>query len=183
MRFKKMIDGLVNAMVHYCIQYDFTSGFSESELENLETAAYRVLGSLPDAEMKEYAVFSYHFFTNDGRAEEIFPEYIKENGILCEQAIHLATFPQDSFTMAGDTREISSAYDLIYDVEDESIRLLYRLMIADSEMTTIYRVDVPEDTDFDSYQFFMDTVARLSEKVKHNRREPEQELFHEREAA
>ena len=183
MRFKRMIDGLVNAMVHYCIQYDFTNGFTESKLERLAGAAYRVLGSLPDAEMKAYTVFSYHFFTSDIKAEEIFPDDIKENGILCEQAIHLAAFPQDSFTVAGDTREISSAYDLIYDVEDESIRLLYRLMIADSEMTTIYRVDVPEDTDFDSYQFFMDTVARLSEKVKHNRREPEQVFLREKEAA
>ena len=171
MRFKRMIDGLVNAMVHYCIQYDFTNGFTESKLERLAGAAYRVLGSLPDAEMKAYTVFSYHFFTSDIKAEEIFPDDIKENGILCEQAIHLATFPQDSFTMAGDTRE------------DESIRLLYRLMIADSEMTTIYRVDVPENTDFDSYQFFMDTVARLSEKVKHNRREPEQVFLREKEAA
>lgn len=183
MRFKKMIDGLVNAMVHYCNVYDLTENLDAIELERLAAAANRALESLPDAEMKTYTVCSYHFFTSDGIAEEIFPEYIKENGILCEQAIHLATFPQDSFTMAGDTREISSAYDLIYDVGDESLRLLYRLMIADSEMTTIYRVDVSEDTDFDSYQFFMDTVARLSEKVRQNCHEPERGWFHEKEAA
>ena len=62
-------------------------------------------------------------------------------------------------------KQISSCYDVVYDTEKKSIMLLYRLMIVDSEMTTIYRTESDEYEFFDSYQFMMELVAHLSAKL------------------
>lgn len=183
MRFKNMINGLTGAMLQYCMEQEFAGDHTQEELERIVSAAYSALSDLPDAELKEYAVYSYHFFTSDGKSEEIFPEYMQENGLLYNRAIHLATIPLDCYTMNGDVREINSAYDLIFDLADERIHLLYRLMIADSDMTTIYRVETAEPDDFDTYEFVMCLVAQLYEKVKHHYHKPEQVFFHDREVA
>lgn len=165
MRFKAMIDELVDALLAFCREQDYRGERMDEELIHLAESAHFVFSTLPDDEMKEYAVYHYHFYSVDGNERELFPDHIKENGMLCQNAVHLMSVPIDSYTPDGDVKEISSCYDVVYDTEKKSIMLLYRLMIVDSEMTTIYRTESDEYEFFDSYQFMMELVAHLSAKL------------------
>lgn len=168
MRFTMMNDAMQMALMEFCAEQELMSDYmDENELGSLVEAAFAVLNRIPAADMKEFRVYRYHFYAGKDYTHEIFPEHIRENGLLCERAIHLATIPLDNYA-AGDSRLIYRGYDVVYDVNKEHIMLLYHIIMADKDVTTIYRTETETYEDFDSYEFIIELAAQMAAKLKRN---------------
>lgn len=182
MKFAIINDSIESALLDFCMQQKVMSDDLDDELGYLVGSAFSVMNRIPAAEMKEYSVYNYHFYAGEQFTSEIFPEHIKENGLLCERAIHLATMQVDSYSATGlETKLISRGYDMVYDIEEQRILLLYYIITSDDNVTIIYRTETDTFEDFNSYEFIIELAAQMIAKLKRNLCMPEQ--FHAKEAA
>ena len=155
MRFTLMNDAMQAAMVQFCTEQDFLSEYlPEDEIESLVEAAFNVMNRIPNSGLNE---------------TEIFPDYIKDNGLLCPAAVHLATINCDEYISdSGIQKLVTRGYDVIYDLVTEEIRLLYRIVNNDAAVTSVYRVEVDSLDDFNAREFIIEVTAQMLNKLRHN---------------
>ena len=55
---------------------------------------------------------------------------------------------------------------MVYDLDSQEIKLLYRIMTVDESVTTLYRVDTDLFEDFDVYEFMIDISSQMIGKLK-----------------
>ena len=119
-----------------CIAYEPAGYLSNEEIGYFMEGAFEVLNRIPEADMKEYAVYSYHFCTYEEYMDEIYPEHIRETGLLTNRAVHLASVPQSRY-YTDDGIMIECGYDVIYDMNSDRIMLMYYIITANRAFTTI----------------------------------------------
>ena len=61
---------------------------------------------------------------------------------------------------------IARGYDVVYDIKSSEIKLLYRIMTTDDNLTTFYRVNTDVYEDFDVYEFIIDISSQIVGKLK-----------------
>lgn len=168
MRFTKITDNMKEAMLQFCFEQETMNRYAnEEEVKNMVESAFAVLNRMPTVSLPVVPVYRYHMYAGEQYTDEILPNSIKENGILYDEAIHLGTFMLDSYSAdTEETRAIIRGYDVVYDLDSEKIKLLYRLMTADNSVTTLYRVDTDLYEDFDVNEFMIDISAQIIGKLK-----------------
>lgn len=168
MRFTKLTDNMKEAMLQFCFEQETMNRYAnEEKVENMVESAFAVLNKMPAVSLPVVPIYRYHMYAGEQYTEEILPNSIKENGILYDRAVHLGTFMLDSYS--ADTEEVKAiirGYDVIYDIDTEEIKLLYRVMTTDDSVTTLYRVDTDLYEDFDAYEFMIDISAQIIGKLK-----------------
>ena len=170
MRFSLINDEMQAAMVQFCTEQDILSEYlPEDEIESLVEAAFNVMNRIPNTGLHETEIYRYHFYTENDAQQEIFPDYIKDNGLLFPSAIHLATINCDEYISdSGIQKLVTCGYDVIYDLVTEEIRLLYRIVNNDAAVTSVYRVEADSLEDFDAREFIIEVTSQMLAKLRHN---------------
>lgn len=166
LRFSKIAEDIQAALTQFCVlQNDGYIG--DEEIENIVESAFTVFGRFSDTSLPAAPVFRYHMYAGEQYTDEIFPETVKDNGILYDSCIHLGTFSLDSYGDTADkTKTVVRGYDVFYDMESGMVKLVYRIMTENNSMTSLYRVDTYYYEDFDVYEFIIDISAQIINKLK-----------------
>ena len=167
MRFRMMTDVLKTKLTDFCIAYEPAGYLSNEEIGYFMEGAFEVLNRIPEADMKEYAVYSYHFCTYEEYMDEIYPEHIRETGLLTNRAVHLASVPQSRY-YTDDGIMIECGYDVIYDMKSDRIMLMYYIITANRDFTTIYRTETDTFDGFCASEFIIELSVQIAAKLKRN---------------
>ena len=168
MRFTKISEDIFEALVQFCSNQNCASGYvSEDEIESLVESAIVVMNKIPEAKLPVVELYQYNMFAGGEFTDEILPENIKEKGLLYDNVIHLGTFMIDSYaTNTKEMNAIVTGYDVIYDIKNTEIKLLYKVMITNDSVTTLYRIDTDLYEDFDVYEFIIDLTSQLTVRLR-----------------
>lgn len=167
MRFRMMSDVLKMKLTDFCIAYEPDGCLNSEEIGYFMEGAFEVLDRIPDADMKEYAVYSYHFCTYEEYMDEIYPEHIRETGLLTSRAVHLVSVPQSRY-YTDDGTMIECGYDVVYDINNDRIMLLYYIITANRDFTTIYRTETDKCDGFCAAEFIVELSVQVAAKLKRN---------------
>lgn len=168
MRFLKISEDILEALVEFCSEQNCANSYvSEDEIETLVESAIVVMNKIPESKLPVVKLYQYNMFAGVEFTDEILPKNIKEKGLLYDNVIHLGTFMIDSY--AANTKEMNAivtGYDVIYDIKNAEIKLLYKVMITNDSVTTLYRVDTDLYEDFDVYEFIIDLTSQLTVRLR-----------------
>lgn len=170
MRFNVMNDDMQSALTQFCMEQELMTDYmEEGEVESLVESAFAVMNRIPCTGMKKTAMYRYHFYAGDELTDEIFPENVRDNGLLVSAAVHLGTITvADYCSDENPSRMVSRGYDVVYDLETEQIRLFYSIATSDDEIVTVYRVEVDSYDSFDLQEFMIELSAQMIAKLKRN---------------
>ena len=165
MRFRMMTDVLKAKLADFCIAHESDGCLNNEEIGCFMDGAFEVLNRIHEAEMKEYCVYSYHFCTYEVYMDEIFPEYIRETGLLTSRAVHLVSVPQGRY-YTDDGIMIEYGYDVVYDMNSDRIMLLYYIITVNKDYTTIYRTETDTYDGFCASEFIVELSVQIAAKLK-----------------
>ena len=168
MIFAAIKNEIKDSLFCFCMEQSAAVGrISVEEVENLTDKAFEVFGKYPNAHIDPISMYRYHFYAGEEYTGEIFPETIKENGVLCERCLHLGTFLAKEYSDNVE-KIITRGYDVVYDLDKEEIKLFYRVVFSDNSIVTIYRVETQYFEDFDVTEFMLDLTSQITAKLKQN---------------
>lgn len=168
MIFAAIKNEIKDALLCFCLEQCSTyGGVAVDEVENLVNKAFEVFGKTPSGMIDPITLYRYHLYAGERYTDEIFPDDIKENGVICKRCLHLGTFLANEYSDNTD-KIITRGYDLVYDLDREEIVLLYRVVYSDNSVVTIYRVETDYFEDFDVTGFMLDITAQIAAKLKSN---------------
>lgn len=164
MRFINFTEELMYAICEFC----------EEQNNDPEYADYDILGML-DSAAEEFAKIDgvlpvtdiHHYHICGKYSRDILPAITENNGVVYDNVVHLGTFNvsvYDEDEIPG--HEITCGYDVIYDVKDKTVKLLYRVEIANEIMTTLYRVEENVFEDFDVSEFIVSLSIQIAQKLR-----------------
>lgn len=164
MRFISFTDEILYAICEFCEAQNTDPNFEDYDILGMLYSAAdefaKIGGVLPVT-----AIHRYHISCED--SQNILPENEENDGAIYDNAVHLGTFKvseYDDEDIPG--HKITCGYDVIYDVIDKTVKLLYRVEIANEFVTTLYRV---EETDFENFEvadFLISLSIQLAEKLR-----------------
>ena len=153
MIFAAIKNEIKDALFCFCLEQCAASGGVDvCEVENLVNKAFEVFGKNPCAHIDPISLYRYHLYAGERYTDEIFPDNIKENGVICERCLHLGTFLAKEYS-DNVSKIITRGYDVVYDLESED---------------TIYRVETEYFEDFDVTGFMLDLTSQIAAKLKQN---------------
>lgn len=159
----KMLD-MCYALTDFCIEQNSNDIYSEDSIAVMvgELLDYcdRRIGS---AEIAAYPIYRYRIFTYGRENENVMPQSIRDNDVLCSNGIILCTVGLKSIPMHG--KNMSSSYEIVYDCDDDIIRLFYTVMFRDEEVITVYRTETDSYKDFDFFEFYMELSNQLRSSI------------------
>lgn len=168
MRFTKITEDMQEALMQFCFEQETMNRYAnEEEIESVIESAFAVMNKIPDASLPIAPIYRYHMYAGEQFTDEILPYSIRENGVLYEEMIHLGTFMLDSYSAnTEEAKGIVRGYDVIYDIESQEIKLLYRIMTTDDSVTTLYRVDTDLYEDFEACEFVIDLTSQIISRLE-----------------
>ena len=86
--------------------------------------------------------------------------------MITARGIQLGAFIVDGYSADTTDKVIMRGYDVVYDPDEKVIKLLYRIMISDEDITTVYRVETELYEDFDVYSFILDVTSQMAGKLR-----------------
>lgn len=168
MIFAAIKNEIKDALLCFCLeQCSVNGGADVCEVENLVNKAFEVFEKNPWAHIDPICLYRYHLYAGERYTDEIFPDNIKENGVICERCLHLGTFLAKEYS-DNVNKIITRGYDVVYDLKSEEMLLLYRVMYSDNSVVTIYRVETEYFEDFDVTGFMLDLTSQIAGKLKQN---------------
>lgn len=168
MIFAAIKNEIKDALLCFCLeQCSVNGGVAVDEVENLVNKAFEVFEKNPCAHIDPISLYRYHLYAGERYTDEIFPDNIKENGVICERCLHLGTFLAKEYS-DNVNKIITLGYDVVYDLDKEEIKLLYRVVFSDNIIVTVYRVETEYFEDFDVTGFMLDLTSQIAGKLKQN---------------
>lgn len=168
MIFAAIKNEIKDALLCFCLeQCSASGGVYVEDVENLVNKAFEVFAKTPLAHIDPISLYRYHLYAGEKYTEEIFPDNIKENGVICERCLHLGTFLADEYSDKNN-KILTRGYDVVYDLDIEQMLLIYRVMYSDNDIVTVYRVETKWFEDFDVTEFMLDLTSQLAAKLKQN---------------
>ena len=168
MIFAAIKNEIKDALLCFCLeQCSVNGGVTVDEVENLVNKAFSVFGKNPCAHIDPISMYRYHLYAGEQYTYEIFPDEVRDNGVLCERCLHLGTFLANEYSDNTD-KIITRGYDVVYDLDREEMILLYRVVFSDNNIVTIYRVETEWIEDFDVTEFMLDLTAQIAAKLNQN---------------
>ncbi len=168
MIFAAIKNEIKDALLCFCLeQCSASGGVFVDEVEKLVNKAFELFGKTPCAHIDPVSLYRYHLYAGERYTDEILPQNIKENGVICKRGLHLGTFLANEYSNNTD-KIITRGYDVVYDLDRDEMVLLYRVVFSDNEVVTIYRVETEWIEDFDVTEFMLDLTSQISAKLKQN---------------
>ena len=166
-RFIKLDSDLFFAVCEFCEKQHADNGdpnFPEYDILSMLTSAYdeldKINGVLPVTEIYRYHISCEY-------SDYILSKREEDNGIIFKNAVHLGTFITGNFDEDDFAdHDVTCGYEIIYDLDDKKIKLLYRIEITTDEGSTLYRVEDDTYESFDAGDFIVSLSVQLAEKLR-----------------
>lgn len=159
----KMLD-MCYALTDFCIEQNSNDNYSEDSIavmvgELLDYCDRRIGPSEIAADpINKYLIYTY------GRDDEkIIPPFIKDNDVICANGVILCTVEHKNVLMRGTAA--SGSYEIVYDCDEDIIRLFYKVILRDNEVITVYRTETDSYKDFDFFEFYMELSNQLKSSI------------------
>ena len=140
---------------------------SVEDIKKLVDSAFSIFEKIPKKWFRITPVYRYIFYVGDNYIDEIYPDSVKENGVLIERAIYLDTFIIGHYICDSGER-IKRGYDIYYDLDKREISLVYRIEVINNGVKNTYRVETDLFEDFDAWEFMFDITTDVSNILKQN---------------
>ena len=140
---------------------------SVEDIKKLVDSAFSIFEKIPKKWFRITPVYRYIFYVGDNYIDEIYPDSVKENGVLIERAIYLDTFIIGHYICDSGER-IKRGYDIYYDLDKREISLDYRIEVINNGVKNTYRVETDLFEDFDAWEFMFDITTDVSNILKQN---------------
>lgn len=165
MIFAAIKNEIKDALLCFCLEQCPPFGIAVGDVENLVNKAFEVFAKTPSGMIDPISLYRYHLYAGEQYTDEILPDDIKENGVICERCLYLGTFTANEYSN-NTAKIITRGYDLVYDLDNEEMLLLYRVVYADNDVVTVYRVETEWFEDFDVTKFMLDLTVQIAAKLK-----------------
>ena len=159
----KMLD-MCYALTDFCIEQNSSDNYSEDSIAVMagELLDYcdRCIGP---SEIAADQVYRYRIFTYGRENENVMLQNIRDNDVLCSNGVVLCTVGLKNIPMHG--KNMSSSYEVVYDCDDDIIRLFYMVTFRDEEVITVYRTETDSYKDFDFFGFYVELSNQLKSSI------------------
>lgn len=164
MRFIKFSEDLIYSICEFCEKQGYDSHYEDFDLLGILYAAadelYKVKGVLPVSEIHRYHV-------SGDEAEYILPESVENNGVIYKNAVLLGTFINSEYDEDEiPCHEITAGHDVIYDIDDKTVKLLYRVEITNDIGSTLYRVEDDNFEGFEPAEFIVSLSLQIADRLR-----------------
>lgn len=159
----KMFD-MCYALTDFCIEQNSNDNYCEDSIEvMMGELLYYCDRRIGPAEIAADPINRYRIFTYGKEHENVMPQNIRDNDVLCSNGIFLCTVDLKSIYTHG--KNMSSSYEVVYDCDDDIIRLFYTVMLRDEDVITVYRTETDSYKDFDFFEFYMELSNQLKSSI------------------
>ena len=164
MRFIHFNEDMIYALCDFCEKQNENPNVQDYDILNMLYSAAeefdKINGVLPVTE-----IYRYHI---SGRlSKAILPEDNEKNGLIYDNVVHLGTFSISEFDDEDIAdHDVKCGYDVVYDVANKAVRLLYRVEITNDAGTTLYRVEDDSFEMFEPADFIVGLSIQLAEKLR-----------------
>lgn len=151
---------MLYALTEFCIQQDIDETASEEAIagmigELLEYCDKR----MPHFDFSAEKKYKYRFLNCGKDNSEIMPRHIRNDDILCDNGIILCCISTADLPIGNKVG--MAGYEVIYDCDNDTIRLFYKVTFRDNEVITIYRTETDNFKDFDFFGFYAELTYQL----------------------
>ena len=167
MRFIHFNEDIIYALCDFCEKLNENPNVQDYDILNMLYSAAeefeKIGGVLPVTE-----IYRYHISGKYSKA--ILPEDTEKNGLIYDNVVHLGTFCISEFDnedISG--HDVKCGYDVVYDIENKTVRLLYRVEITNEARSTLYRVEDDSFEMFETADFLVGLSIQLAEKLRDGR--------------
>ena len=166
MRFITITDSMIEAIFEFVMEQNADNSVQDFNIDCMVTTAFEELGKVHGV-LPVTAIHRYNFNVRGGDSDYLFPAEIEDDGVLYKNMVHIGTFRLDEYDPDEDTDKlITSGYDVIYDLDSCSIKVLYRVEVSDDEITSVYRVETEKFEELYASEFIVSLAVQLSEKLR-----------------
>lgn len=151
---------MLYALTDFCIEQDDTETADEDTIAAMIGGLLEYCDRrLPNVNIAAERICRYRFL-NFGRDDNrILPEDIRNNDVLCEKGIVLCHISRKNLPVGKNT--VASGYEVVYDCDENVIRLFYKVTFRAGEVITIYRTEAACFKDFDFFGFYAELTHQL----------------------
>lgn len=151
---------ILYALTDFCIEQD------DNETADAETIAAMIVGlleycdrRLPHFDIAADRICRYRFLNCGIDEKRLLPMNVKNNDVLCENGIVLCHITRNNLPIGKMTRV--AGYEVVYDCDDNVIRLFYKVTLCVGEVITIYRTEAECFENFDFFGFYAELTQQL----------------------
>lgn len=164
MRFIKFSDDLIYPICEFCEKQGSDSHYEDCDLLGMLYSAadqlYNIKGVLPVSEIHRYHV-------SGDEAEYILPKSVEKNSAIYKNAVLLGTFINSEYDEDEiPCHKVTTGYDVIYDIDDKTVKLLYRVEITNDVGSTLYRVEEDVFEGFEPAEFIVSLSVQIAERLR-----------------
>ena len=143
MRFITITDSMIEAIFEFVMEQNVDNSVQDFNIDCMVTTAFEELGKVHGV-LPVTSIHRYNFNVRGGDSDYLFPAEIEEDT----------------------DKLITSSYDVIYDLDSCSIKVLYRVEVSDDEITSVYRVETEKFEELYASEFIVSLAVQLSEKLR-----------------
>ncbi len=151
---------MLYALTDFCIEQD------DNETADEDTIAAMVGGlleycdrRLPHFDIAADRICRYRFLNCGIDEKRILPRNVKNSDVLCENGIVLCHITRKNLPIGKKTGV--AGYEVVYDCDENVIRLFYKVTFRAGEVITIYRTEAACFKDFDFFGFYAELTHQL----------------------
>ena len=167
MRFITITDSMIEAIFEFVMEQNADCTYQDYNIDFMLTTAFGLLEKIRGGVLPVTAIHRYNFNIKGEGSNYIFPNDMEDSGVLYKNMIHLGTFNTEYYDSDDDMdKNISSGYDVIYDLDSCSVKVLYRVEVSDNDITTVYRVETDRLEELYAGEFIVSLAILLAEKLR-----------------
>ena len=164
MRFITITNSMIEAIFDFILEQNDDCTVADYNIDSMLDTAFSELGNIRSGVLPVTSIHRYNIAVKGDDTDYLFPHEIEENGVLYKNMVQLVTFGTDEYE-SSDDKVITGGYDVIYDLDSCSVKVLYRVEISDDDVTTVYRVETDCMPGLYAGEFIVSLAVQLSEKL------------------
>lgn len=155
---------MLYALTDFCVQQDSDETAGEGTIavmiaELLDYCDRR----MPHLDFVAERKYQYRFLNCGIDDSRILPRHIRNNDVVCENGITLCYINAKDLPI-GNKAGIAG-YEVMYDCDNDVIRLFYKVTFRDNEVITIYRTETDNFKNFDFFGFYAELTSQIKSSI------------------
>ena len=162
-KFSVVASEIKAGVIRFCMeQKPFCNAAERAEITSFADSAFAVLDKYPDVYVSVTEVFRFFIYAGEEYTNEILPFSTYTKGILYKNSIVIGSvntnqYYDDSVYSKG----VICGYDIVYDLDTHTVKPIYRILVSDESVESIYRVNADIYEDFNPYEFIINVTSYL----------------------
>lgn len=140
---------LIKPLTDFCIKQDTEMTADDNEIKLTVREIMTYCDKLcRHADLKGMMIPKYSIFLYGKPCEKMMPVFKSNKDRITMNGLILGEFPYSEIKLGG--QHIQNGWELIFDLEERIVKLVYKVVFKDGDITTVYRV---EDDYLEEYNF------------------------------